>query len=213
MAESLLTVSGMPGRSTLGSAVGGKDETVLSVAPVRVSPANTQGHGSPKMTSGAVTHGAVGVDSPVYSPAKKSNPLFFVGAGAALLALLGAAFMLRGGESPPSETDEATAAPAPATQSPAEAEAQKPTPAPEPQKKVEQALPAKPETAASAEPPAPAVRPAERPAARPAPRPSTRPTPRPEPVAAPAPAPRPEPAPAPAPRPAPRPPSGVDLGY
>src|SRR5690606_36317927 len=34
MAESLVTIAGMPGRSTLGSAVGGKDDTVLSVGPM-----------------------------------------------------------------------------------------------------------------------------------------------------------------------------------
>jgi serine/threonine-protein kinase len=220
MAESLITVSGMPGRSTLGSSVGMDDTTGITPGG-RATPVATKGHGSPKMTSGAVTHAAVGVDAPFLPPVRKTSPLVFVGMGALLLVSLGMALSLGGGEEATREADatpkdEQSAAASTGTMGAVEQPqpVQNPEPAQAPAQEAE--APKEPTETAAVPVPPPAPRPSSTP--RPAPRPAARPqpvaqpAPRIEPAPEPAPRAAPEPAPRPAPRPSPRP-SGVDIGY
>jgi serine/threonine-protein kinase len=206
MAESLITVAGLPGRSTLGSAMGGMDDTTGTSVQLPLHSPRTETHpqGSQKGTSGAVTHAAVGVDFPIGPPIAKTKPMIWIGAAVAVLGLVGAVFALSGGDSPTEEeiaqqeSEEAKAAEETKPGSPALEES---APAPEPEKQPEKKV----EPPEEAPTPVPAPRP---PAARPAPPPAPRPAP--QPVVVPAP----RPAPAPAPRPSPRPSSGeVDLGY
>lgn len=219
MAESLVTVAGMPGRSTLGSAVGGANEATSGGAPHRAAPVATHGQGSPKATSGALTYAAVGVDSPA-PPIKKTSPVVYLGAAIALIAAVGAAVSLGGRDNSVAETDGVIeeGGPSAASDSSAPSDLSAPTdraiapepPTPAPVIKEEPAPePEVLEPEAQKTPSAPVPRP--RPVARPAPAPRT--SPRPVPRAAPASDPAPAPAPRPAPPPAPRPPSGFDLGY
>jgi serine/threonine-protein kinase len=83
MAEGLITVAGLPGRGTLGSAIGGLDETTgvtPGLAPHAAAATTTHTQGSPKATSGAVTHAAMGVDAVGGPPVNKTNPLIYAGA-------------------------------------------------------------------------------------------------------------------------------------
>lgn len=201
MAEALLTVSGLPGRGTLGSAIGPPDD--ISRASATFVPhgrTTTQNQGSTKTSSGALTHANMGVDSPVVPPVKKTNPLILIGAAVLVLGLVGGVFALGSGSDPAedelAETDEAMDEEK-ATTSPAVEESE---PAPEPEKAPEPKPEAEPEPEAKPEPP-------------PAPRPAPVVQPRPQPVAAPRPAPSPAPRPAPAPAPRPQPSGGFDLGY
>jgi serine/threonine protein kinase len=205
MAESLITVAGLPGRGTFGSAVSGaalgldemKGGTIAAPHQPRT---NTHPHGSPKSSSGALTHAAVGVDAPISPPLRKSSPMIWVGAAVLVLGLAGGALALASGGKEDKTAEEEAAKAAEAAASPAVEE-----PTPEPPKAEEKAKPV--------EKPAPVVEPTPEPAPAPAPV-AQPPRPRPQAAPRPQPAPRPAPAPSPAPRPAPRPqPGGVDLGY
>lgn len=200
MAESLVTVAGLPGRVTFGSAVSGaalglNEMTEGTISASHQLRANTHPQGSPKASSGALTHAAVGVDAPVSPPLQKTKPAIWIGAAVLVLGLVGGAMALSGGSEKDKTAEEEAAADAEeAATSPAVQE-----PAPEPPQVEEVPTPE--------EKPAPVVEPAPAPAPVPVAQP---PRPRPRPQVAP------RPAPAPAPRPAPKPapqPGGVDLGY
>lgn len=198
LADSLVTVAGLPGRGTLGSAVGGG---AMRMSDPGAAPnfAKTEQHASAQLsTSGALTGAALETDiDPAVVPKSKMSPMLLAGIAAFVLAGLGAVFAMSSSDSTDAESPAAEAA-ATASAPPAEAPAAPPvpTPEPEPEKPVVQEEPS-PEPVAAPAPPAP----------RPVTRPAT-PRPRPRPVA-----PRPQPAPAPAPAPAPRPSGGFDLGY
>jgi serine/threonine-protein kinase len=215
MAENLLTLAGLPGRGTFGSAMGSMAETAAAgVPPARVDGTTVKQGSSPKATTGAVTHAAVGGDTVLHSEGKKLSPIVYIGAAAAALSLIGVGLALSGGPGGevPAATDQAEEL---------EADPPQPEPTPSDKKSAEKAVDEEPHgkedepapTAAEDKPPAAAPAPAPRPAARPA-SPRPKPAPAPRPAAAPKPAPAPRPAVAPKPAPAPKPAAdGLDLGY
>jgi len=224
MAEALLNLAELPQGGTLGSAIRNLEATALA------SPGTprTQNQGSPKATSGALTH--ANVTSPVEAPIalRKTSPLIWVGVGLAITVAAGG-LILRPDKTesdlPSVDDSEARLAPdsAAATPSPVEITTSEKADVMHPQVEKEVVSPpedseeVKPEAEPSS-PPTPPSRGAPLPRPRPS-RPSASPSPRPRPrpaaaapQVAPTPAPQPAPAPAPTPRPPPKP-AGVDLGY
>lgn len=232
LAESLVTLAGAPGRTTMGSAVSAEGRTISSAAGGSGSVPHTKRDGTPdrmKKTSGALTHAAMETEV-VGVPVRKTSPLVWIGAiGAIAVAVL--AFVVSGSSSSSDEAaaNAATSALTPSSPpSPAavdiprlpepEAAEKAPDPPAESSQKDEPDM--EQLTAEAAEKEAADSRPRRssarvHPAPLPQPAPSIRAvvTPRPVPQA-----PAPEPAPAARPpaaqRPAPSPSNGnVDLGY
>src|SRR5690606_15932010 len=104
-----------------------------AVTPGSTSRAATpQGQGSPKTTSGAVTHAAVGVDAPFAPPVNKTRPWIFAAAGAALVVVIGTVAVMSGGDGETADASEEKAdADKAATEGPSAHEPQKDLPEPE----------------------------------------------------------------------------------
>jgi len=224
LADALLTIAKIPGRTTLGSAVSVDARTVVPLRHSEIPPTKRQGTPHDvKKTSGALTHANVETQVPGLSVKKTSTVVWAAAIG--VLMAGGAGYLVLSGSS------EEKAEPADAALSPestsfrdgATREATQPTnqkvaPLPEPEVVAAPFVP-KPEAEPEEEQPAEAPRSAPR-RAQPRVRPVVQPVPIARPVAQPAPAPAPAPvaaptpSPTPAPAPRPRPSSGnVDLGY
>ncbi len=207
MAEQLITVAGLPGRRTLGSALSTDDITGVDDPRRATVAAATQGLGSPKATSGALTHAALEqeVASP---PLKKSNPLVLAAAAAGVLILVGGAFVMGGGDGTGEPASDSTALEEKGSSANAKIEEFADPNAKNAASPDVEAL--SPPTAAPPPPPEPIAEPAPAPI-QPKPAVQSKPV-QPKPAAQPKP--QPVQAPPPRPAPAPKPQSGgLDLGY
>ncbi len=220
LSDSLTTLAGAPGRTTLGSAV--NPELGAVVAPSASNEFATHRRGTPddvKKSSGALTNAAVET-AVAELPVRKSS-MFVWGGAAALLVAVGIGVALSGGSEPDASADAASdgtadrdkpaadqpalVPQAPIDQTPPHLPQPEASRSPEPTPELEPTTPPSdantPEVVATKTPPVPKAAPKAQP--HPAPRPVVRPSPAPQ--AAP---------PPPAPRPAPTPSnSNLDLGY
>jgi serine/threonine-protein kinase len=200
MAEALISIAGLPGRGTLGSAVAaGETEADRPNAEHRV-PVKTENY--PKATSGALTHGAVEttVTMPLAGLPRRSSALWYVAAAVVIAGVAGAIAMA--GDKPAPTADAA-----PPGESPTQDVASKPAVGNDAPREVEAPEPQVQAAPTPTPPPAPEAAPIVRENSAASPRPATS---RPRPSPTPAPAATPAAAPKPAPRPAP---GSFDLGY